>query len=149
MTTLDDELIDKLKSDIKESDILQKLYDEHKIDGLLEFNEFNLAAKIKDQPFISEQFRLIYLKEKHILLKVSDIFEAKQGEKYDHFKFEGEKPLTKTEIEKYYLPKDDKLKELKNLVAKQQLRVDFFESVWKAVDQLAWKYKLFFEMERN
>jgi len=147
MTTLDDELLDKIQFDIDENETLAKLHQEYKINDILEFNEFNFSEKLKQQPFLSEQFRLIYLKEKHTLMKIEDIFEKKQGELYDHFKFEGEKPLTKTEIERYYLPKDTKLSELKKYVLKQQLRVDYFESVWKALEQLSWKMKLFFEAD--
>ena len=52
-------------------------------------------------------------------------------------------PCNNTEIEKYYIPKDEKLKELKILVNKQQLRTEFFESIWKALDKLAWILKLY------
>jgi len=149
MTTLDEKLLLKIQNDIDENDILLKLYQDYKINDLLKFNEFNFSEKVKDQPFISEQFRLLYLKEKHNLLKITDIFEKTQGKLYDHYKFESEKPLTKIEIEKYYLPKDKDLGAIKKLILKQELRTDFFESVWKALDQLAWKMKMFYQAENN
>jgi len=80
-------------------------------------------------------------------LKIENIFTKVQGEKYDHYKHNYEKNLTKTEIEKYYLPKDEKLIKLKALLDKQAIRCDFYESMWKVIDQMAWKMKLFATQE--
>lgn len=143
MNTLDEELLIKIQQDINENKMLETLYQEYKIEGLLRYNEHNLADKIKDNPFISEQFRLLYLKESQNLKRVEDIFESAKGTEYDRLMFEDEKTLSKTEIEKYYLPKNEKLNKLKMLINKQQLRTEFFESVWKALDKQAWLMKLF------
>ena len=143
MNKLDEQLLEKIQQDIEQNDILKSLYEEYKIDDLLKYNEYNLSNKIADNPFISEQFRLLYLKERQNYNRVEMLYEELVGKKYDHYKYENEKTLTKTEIEKYYIPKDEKIKNLKNLLYKQELRMDFFESVWKALDKQAWLMKLF------
>lgn len=143
MNRLDQELVEKIQKDINENKILEELYDEYMIQELLQFNENNLSDKIKDNPFISEQFRLLYLKEAQILKRVEIIYETELGKKYDHYKYECEKNLTKTEIEKYYLPKEESIIKLSKLVSKQQLRTDFFESVWKALDKQGWMLKIY------
>jgi len=143
MNQLDEQLLEKIQQDIEQNDILRSLYEEYKVQDLLKYNEYNLSNKISDNPFISEQFRLLYLKEAQNYKRVEMLYDELVGKKYDHYKYENEKTLTKTEIEKYYLPKDEKIKEMKNLLYKQELRMDFFESVWKALDKQAWLMKLF------
>lgn len=142
MNKLDKELIEKIQNDISKDKILDELYKEYRVQELLEFNEHNLLDKIKDNPFISEQFRLLYLKEAQILKRIESIYEKELGIKYDHYKYECEKTLTKTEIEKYYLPKEESLNNLKVLIYKQQLRAEFFESVWKSLDKQSWMLKM-------
>jgi len=141
--SLDQELLEKIQIDIDDDEVLQELYNEYGVAELLTFSEFNIAEKISDNTFIAEQFRLLYLKEKYFLSQIEDIFDKKQGTLYDYYKFENEKTLTKTEIEKYYLPKDKKLQELKGHRKKQEQRVDFFESVWKALERQAWLLRAF------
>ena len=143
MNQLDEQLLEKIQQDIEQNDILRSLYEEYKVQDLLKYNEYNLSNKISDNPFISEQFRLLYLKEAQNYKRVEMLYDELVGKKYDHYKYENEKTLTKIEIEKYYLPKDEKIKEMKNLLYKQELRMDFFESVWKALDKQAWLMKLF------
>ena len=143
MSTLDDQLVDKIRKDIQKHEFLFELSQDYQIEELTTFNEFNLGDKLKQQLFVSEQFRLLYLSEKHDLLKIENLFAKVQGEKYDHYKHEYEKNLTKTEIEKYYLPKDEKILKLKVILDKQAIRCDFFESMWKLIDGMAWKMKLF------
>jgi|SRR6056297_476751 len=143
MNKLDEQLLEKIQQDIEQNDILKQLYKEYHVKDLLEYNEYNISNKIANNPFISEQFRLLYLKESQNHKRVEILYEELVGKKYDHYKYENEKTLTKTEIERYYLPKDEKIKEMKNLLYKQELKMDFFESVWKALDKQAWLMKLF------
>jgi len=143
MNKLDEQLLEKIQQDIDQNDILKSLYDDYKVEDLLTYNEYNLSDKIANNTFISEQFRLLYLKEKQNYNRVEILYEDLLGRKYDHYKYNSEKTLTKTEIEKYYIPKDEKIKDLKNLLHKQELRMNFFESVWKALDKQAWLMKLF------
>lgn len=143
LNRLDKELIDKIQNDINENKLLEKLYADYRIQELIEFNEHNLMDKIKDNPFISEQFRLLYLKEAQNLKRIEIIYDTTLGKQYDHYKYNCEKTLSKTEIEKYYLPMDESINKLKDLLSKQQLRTDFFESVWKTLDKQAWVLKMF------
>jgi hypothetical protein len=143
MNKLDEQLLEKIQQDIEQNDILKQLYKEYSVKDLLEYNEYNISDKISNNSYISEQFRLLYLKESQNYKRVEMLYEELVGKKYDHYKYENEKTLTKTEIEKYYLPKNEKIKKMKNLLYKQELRMNFFESVWKALDKQAWLMKLF------
>ena len=132
-----------------ENEILNKLLKEYDIESEVEFNEFNLAEKIQNNSFILMKYNHKLIEEKSILEKLKDILEKKVGERYHYYRFNFDEELTKSEIEKYYLPKDDELKKLKKLINEQKIRVDFFETATKAIESQKWNMKNFIESLKN
>ena len=109
---------------------------------LLTFNEFNIQERLERLSFHMKDFRLKFLQEQSKLASVEDRLDKLIGDKYVALK-SGEVTLTKTEIERYYLPKDPEVMNLKGLVRKQELRTKYFEAVWQAMDKLQWNMKLY------
>lgn len=132
-----------------ENEILNKLLKEYDIESEVEFNEFNLAEKIQNNSFILMKYNHKLIEEKSILEKLKDILEKKVGERYHYYRFNFDEELTKSEIEKYYLPKDDELKKIKKLINEQKIRVDFFETATKAIESQKWNMKNFIESLKN
>jgi len=66
--------------------------------------------------------------------------EVLAGECYDHYRFDEDRGLTKTEIEKYYLPKDKKVKQMKGILRKQKVKVEFFSNVYVWIETNGLEY---------
>jgi hypothetical protein len=136
-----DKFFQKVDSDINEDVILCALQKEYDVFGLLDYNEFNIKERIEKNPFLTEQFRLLLIKEKSNLMRLQNITDEYIGTLYDNLKHHNTISLGKVEIEKYYLPKDPKVIELKRLLIKQSIRVDFFEAVFEAFKTQGWLMK--------
>jgi hypothetical protein len=65
------------------------------------------------------------------------------GQRYDFYRFEYDKELQKPEIEKYYIPKDKMVVQMKNIMMKQKIRVDFFKVCVNGLKSSQWNMKTF------
>jgi hypothetical protein len=128
--------------------ILTELYNKYKIESDVDFNEFNVREKLISYSSLLLKYKDNLIREKSYLEHLNDLKARLEGRLYDKFKFEGEKTLSKQEIEKYYLPKEEKVIKLKNLIDAQQIVVDFLDMAVKVVDKLNWNMKLFIEGEK-
>jgi hypothetical protein len=115
---------------------------DYNVYDLLTFNEFNIQDRLERLSFHMKDFRLKFLQEQGKLNSVEDRLAQVVGDKYIALK-NGEVTLSKTEIEKYYLPKDTEVMNLRALVRKQEMRTKYFEAVWQAMDKLQWNMKLY------
>lgn len=127
---------------------IEKLKKKYNIVKEISFDEFNLKEKIKEQL----QLEIKY----YDLLKIFE-FELEELEEslielecdlFDKFKFENEKVLTKTEIEKFYIPKNEKVKEIKKEIRKKKKIVNFFTICYTASKNLKWNINSYLK-ERN
>jgi len=137
-------VLNKIREELNEDSIFKKLEEEYNVYDLLTFNEFNIQERLQRLSFHMKDFRLKFLQEQSKLSTVEDRLAQMIGDKYISLK-DGAVTLTKTEIERYYLPKDPDLIKLKGLVRKQEMRVKYFETIWQAMDKLQWNMKLFCE----
>lgn len=135
-------VLQKVREELNEDVIFSKLEEEYNVYDLITFNEFNINERLERLSFHMKDFRLKFLQEQAKLGQVQDHLDKVIGEKYIALK-EGAVTLTKTEIEKYYLPKDEEIIRLKGLVRKQELRTKYFEAVWQVMDKLQWNMKLY------
>ncbi len=76
---------------------------------------------------------------------LADKLESLIGRRYDFYRFEFEKDLTKIEIERYYLPNDGYIKKMKQIIRRQNIKVRFFKMCYQAFDKQQWNMKLFWE----
>lgn len=95
----------------------------------LDWNEYNLKDAMEKNPFHYQQYRMLWLSEKHKLRKIELLKDEYIGQLYDSLKYSGDKTLTKTEIERYYLPIDEKVKKFNRLYMRQQMRTEVYEYI--------------------
>jgi hypothetical protein len=98
----------------------------------LDWNEYNIKERLEKNPFHYQQFRMLWLSEKHKLRKIEMLKDEYTGQLYDNLRYNGEKSLSKTEIEKYYLPKDEKVMKFNRLYMRQEIRVGVYEEIANA-----------------
>lgn len=136
-------LLNKIKSEIDENKVLEELSKEYDVSELLSYNEFNVGEKLQSNAFYQEQFRLLYISEKQKLTRIQDKFNEMAGQKFDYYKYQDARDLTKTEIEKYYLPSDKELIKYKKLIELQNTRVEFFSALAEAFKSQGFNMRVF------
>ena len=141
-------VLERIREELNEDVIFSRMEADYNVYDLLAFNEFNIQERLERLSFHMKDMRLKYLQELSKLEQVKDRLEKVTGEKYIALK-NGEVSLTKTEIEKYYLPKDEELMNLKALYRKQELRAKYFEAVHQSMDKLTWHIKMYMENGRG
>jgi len=129
--------------------ILKDLMEEHPILEIVSFNELDLQEKLKENTFLTLKYQDLYNMERMIYEEMEEKLEMLMGKRYDHFRFEQDKALTKTEIEKYYLPKDKYIKKMRKVMRSQMVRVEFFEMCFKGLKDVKWNMKEFGQNERR
>jgi hypothetical protein len=132
MSEHEKKLIEDLEESINEDKILNKLQRDVDVYPLLDFNEITITEKIQKNPFYIKMFRLKQLKEKNRLELLEENLKERESNLYDYLKFHDDRNLTKTEIERYYLNLDDKIKELKRGIHIQRKVVEFYGYVVEA-----------------
>ena len=122
-------------------DVIKKLEEDYKIKPLEQINEFNLQDKLASNAFEQLKFQDFYNKEKNtldILLRVKDVI---VGKMFDYYKFNYDKALKMSEIEKYYLPKDKRVIEIDNLIQKQGWKTEHLKARISALSTEHWHLK--------
>lgn len=122
----------------KREEIKEKLLDEYPITDEVSFNDFNIEEKLQNQLQLELKYYDLMTNAKYVHGKIEDILIDKQCELYDHFRFEYERNLSKTEIELYYMPNHPDIKLIKERMELQEVKVKFFEICYRASKQLQW-----------
>lgn len=130
-------------------DVIKELMAEHPIIEMVKFSDLNLSEKLSDNPWLMVKYKEFHIKENAILVELQDKYDMLVGKQYDYYRFELDKELTKPEIEKYYLPKDKKIIQMKQILRKQELRVKFFEMCYKGLEQQGWRIKSWIDVQRS
>lgn len=138
-----DKILLKEGKDAKE--VLEKLVVEHPIEDMIQFTDINIQEKIKENTRNVVKYNDLYQKHLATLDVLVDKLEALMGQRYNFYRFEHEKDLTKIEIERYYLPNDVYIKKMKTIIRRQNIKVRFFKLCYQAFDKMGWSMKLFFE----
>ncbi len=126
----------KIEDSIEEDEIIKSVMLEHAdLYSMLEFNEYNIKGKLEINAYWYQQFRLLSISERRKLSRIQGIHDKYIGELYHKLKHENDISLTKTEIEKFYIPKDDMAIWYKTLLQKQEIRVETFDAIKDAFKQ--------------
>ena len=141
-------VIQKIRDELNEDVLFGKLEEQYNVYDILMFNEFTIKERLERNAFHYKDFRLKYLQECAKTEQVRDRLEKIIGEKYQALK-NGVVTLSKTEIEKYYLPTDEEVLKLKALLRKQEVRAEYFDAVTKAIDKQAWSMKNFIDQNKG
>lgn len=147
--TKDGEVMGKVRNTTDENSILAELQKEYDIFDMLSYNEYNAMEKIERNAYYTEQFRLLWTTEKAKLWELNREYESKRGELYHYYRFESDLKLNKTEVEKYYLPQNEELNELRRKIEEQQVRCEFFEALHDAFKTQGWQLKQYIQSLRE
>ncbi len=123
--------------------ILKDLLTEHPITEMVKFSELNISEKVQENVGLIVKYRDFYHRELSHLDHLNDLFDKLVGVRYKHYRFDADDAWTKVEIEKYCLPQDKRVIQMKNIIRIQEVKVRFFEMAWKAFEKLQWSMKLF------
>ena len=141
-------VIEKIRDELNEDVLFGKLEEQYNVYDILMFNEFTIKERLEKNAFHFKDFKLKYLQELAKYEQVKERLDKTIAEKYQSIK-EGSVKLTKTEIEKYYLPKDETILKLRGLLRKQEIRANYFEAVCSAFDKQGWSMKNFIENQKG
>lgn len=139
------DLEEKDFSEKQKEEIIEELKNEWNIYDIVNFNEFNIQDKLREHAFQYARFSEQLNHEKFQLNKLKEMKEVLEGQLYHHYRFEMDETLQKGEIEKYYLPKDPKMRKMNKILRNQEIRVKFFEICTNAIDKVGWNMKNFLE----
>jgi hypothetical protein len=128
--------------------IVEELREKYPIEKEVSFNEFNISEKLQENMTLKIKYQELYDKENFLYKELQNKYDILVGQRYDFYKFESDRNLTKTEIEQYYLPKDKKIRQLKEILKKQEIKVKFFEICMRSIDNLYWRIKAYLDNEK-
>ena len=128
--------------------LIENLKEEYPIEEQVKFNQFCVSDKLQDNMKLKIKYQELYDHENYIHHKLKDKLDILICNRYDYYRFESDRNLTKTEIENYYLPADKKIRKVKNIIEKQEIRVKFFDICLKAINELYWRIKAYIDNEK-
>lgn len=126
-------------------EVIKSLYDEHPIDQLVSFSELDIHTKLSEHSQLLTLYTEHLNKERAKLEHIGSLRDSVIGKRYDYYRFNYDKELKPSEIEKYYLPMDEHVRKANSLYTKQSWRVDFFNMCVKSIDKMGWNMKNFLE----
>jgi hypothetical protein len=132
-----------------EEKIVEELLKEHPIYEMVKFSDLNISQKLEENSFNIVKYRELYYKELSVLEELEVKYDKLVGMRYKFYRFEDDKEWTKPEIEKYCIPSDNKVIQMKKIIAKQKARVRFFEICYKGFEQAGWRMKSFIDVMRS
>jgi len=130
------------------NEIIEQLKEQYPIVEQCSFNEFNLNDRLIENTKLYVQYKELYEHEKFIYEKLLEKLDIIKGQRFDFYKFESDRSLTKTEIEQYYLPMDKKIRKMNDIIKKQEIRVKFFSLCLQGVNNLYWRIKTYIDTEK-
>ena len=125
--------------------ILEELHEQYPIDEMVRFSELDIAEKLQENSFWVVKFRDLLAQAQHEYNHLETLFDKLMGQRYNHYRFEDDRELDKTEIKNFYLPKDKKIIKMKLIMGRQQVKVDFFKVCVAGMEKQQWNMKNFLE----
>lgn len=128
--------------------IFNELKEQYKIEEQATFTDLDISEKLQKNEMMVIKYKELYFSE----LEKYEILERKmdslKGILYKQYRFNDEHEWQKKEIEQYCIPSDKKYIQMKKILAKQQVRVRFFDTCWRAFDKMSWSMKNFTERDK-
>jgi len=141
-------MAEKSEKQLRE-EILADLYAEYPIDEMVKFSEIDLQEKLQENPFWIVKFRDLFNRAQAEYVYIEDLYDKCVGDRYDHYRFESERELDKYEIKNYYIPRDKKVIQMKNILSRQKVKVDFYKTCLQGMEQQGWRMKSFIDTLRG
>ncbi len=146
-------IINRGINEMNELDELKQIFDElrsnHDIEQLATFSDLDIAEKLQKNEMMVIRYKEFYYAELEKYEVLERKMDALRGIRYKHYRFNVDEEWAKKEIEDYCLPSDEKIIKMKKIMAKQQVRVRFFDMCWRAFNSMGWSMKTFSDRERH
>ena len=121
--------------DVIEDDIIREVMLDHPtLYDQLNYNEYDIKDKLEVNAFLYQQWRILWIQEKHKLKRIEILKDEYIGKLYSDLKW-GDIKMTNTEIERYMIPKDQKAIKFEKLYMRQRIRTETFEAVTDSFKQ--------------
>jgi hypothetical protein len=133
----------------EEEIIFEKLKSDHPIENLVKFDETDIQEKLQENTFQIIIYKELYYKELDIYEDLERKLEYLTGIQYKYYRFNQDEEWSKPEIEKYCLPADKKIIQMKKILKKQKIKVRFFEMCYKGFEQQGWRMKTYTDRETH
>lgn len=124
-------------------EVINELKSIHGIENLLKFDETNIREKLENNSSLIMYFTELYYREKNDLDAILDMKGKLVGDLFIKIKNSQGESLKINEFEKFYLPADIKYVKLLSIIRKQQWRVDFYDSVRRALEKMGWSMQTY------
>ena len=135
-------VVDEIKEHENERELhIAELKKEYPIEDFIVFSEFDLKDKIEKLSMKLLEYQELLYKEQSLLDKIKEQRNRIVGERYNYYRFDFDKELTKYEIKEYYLTNDPNILAFDKTVRKQTWTVEFFEGCVKAIEKMTWTVK--------
>lgn len=128
-------------------EIINELKEQYPILEQVKFNEFNINSKLMENTELYIKYQELYKHEQFIYNQLEEKMDHLKGQRYDFYKFENDRVLTKTEIEQYYLPRDPKIIKMNKIMDKQKIKMDYFKICMDSIEKVYWRMKEFLKNE--
>jgi hypothetical protein len=129
--------------------IFERLHEEHPIEEMATFSEIDIADKLKKNEMMVIKYKEMYYKELQLYEDLEAKMDKLRGMRYKHYKFEDDHEWQKKEIEDYCLPSDPAIIQMKKIMARQQVRVRFFDMCHRAFSSMGWSMKDFYRERKT
>ena len=129
--------------------IFDQLKEQYNIDEQAQFSDLDIAEKLQKNEMMVIKYKELYYAELEKYEILERKMDALKGIRYKHYRFNDDHEWQKKEIEDYCLPSDPKIIAMRKILAKQQVRVRFFDICWKAFNSMGWSMKTFTDRERH
>lgn len=143
-----EEKLDK-KEEKQRDEVIAELMEEHPLDEMTQFSEIDIQDKLQNNAFLIQKYTEFLYKEKDVYSSLEALKEKLVGIRYDYYRFNYPKELRPTEIERYYLLKDEKIMAMNKILRRQQWRVEFFEIAVKSLTSMGWNMKSYLQSLRE
>lgn len=138
------DIIDDCEIEINEDEVIKEIMIQYEdLHEMLDFNEYTIKTVIEKNAYIYQQFRLLWLKERGKLLRIEVLMDKYIGDLFENLRFHDDRKLSKVEIEKYMIPRDDTAIKYKKLLIRQQIRVGTYETIKDVFKQQGFNMNLF------
>lgn len=128
--------------------IFDELKSEHDIEEQAQFSDLDIAEKLQKNEWKVIKYKELYEEENRKYKILERKMDALKGLRYKYYRFNDDHEWQKKEIEDYCLPSDEKIIAMKKILAKQEVRVKFFDICWRAFYSMGWSMKTFTEREK-
>lgn len=129
--------------DDKKAEILEKLKSEWDIEEFVQFNEFNVGEKLQKHAYMLVNHLQKLENEKFQLQKLESLLEQVEGEAFERILLNSDVTLKSSEIQKFYIPRDEKVKRVKKAILLQKFVVSYFEITTKTLTGMGYSLKNF------